>query len=523
MAIETNKGLSHHGKVVGVDLRKDRIVLACAVARWGSLRSVEVEELHVAPTDPDAAAALEAVLQTRGWLDLPFVVGLRGADTILRSMELPPGDPRSMKDVLAEKLEQFAGVSSREVIHSYDAVYRGDGSVRVLLGLTRNEAAENAVALPIEAGLRLHQVMPAAIGLYNGSVRTLMDGDGPCLILDAGPRATEVVIATTDEVLFARSFSALLDSADPVAVEEWGAALQTCLTLYHSDAGNGGVTWGQVCVYGDAERAEVKACVQQVTGVMPNLVAGPVELADRYPVAVGLALSGVRQGEVELSLLPRPVQDRICLRWQCFYWSLACAVLLMTGAALAGMTRWSLHKKHAALEVKQEEWRWIEREIARLERSEQAAVGLLRQVAPLRIAVANGDRMGTLMRVLSAAKHPDDWVLLLADARSYERSVSAVDLGPEGEFLVPFSEVIPEEANDLSGGLDIHRVILEGFTPVDDLSTVNTMIELLREDPLVLEADLLGDDRLRIDAARDSRWSPFGVRLFAIEITVDLP
>ena len=76
MAIETNKGLSHHGKVVGVDLRKDRIVLACAVARWGSLRSVEVEELHVAPTDPDAAAALEALLQKRGWLDLPFVAPL---------------------------------------------------------------------------------------------------------------------------------------------------------------------------------------------------------------------------------------------------------------------------------------------------------------------------------------------------------------------------------------------------------------------------------------------------------------
>ena len=220
MAIETNKGLSHHGKVVGVDLRRDRIVLACAVARWGRLRSVEVEELRVAPSSPDAALALESLLQERGWQDLPFVVGLRGADTILRSTVLAPDDPRSMKDVLAEKLEQFDGVASREVIHSYDAVYRDDGSVRVLLGLTRNEAAESAVALPIEAGLRLHRVMPTAMGLYNGSVRNLTKGEGPCLILDAGPGATEVVIATTEEVLFARSFSAKLDSADPGTVEE---------------------------------------------------------------------------------------------------------------------------------------------------------------------------------------------------------------------------------------------------------------------------------------------------------------
>ena len=76
----------------------------------------------------------------------------------------------------------------------------------------------------------------------------------------------------------------------------------------------------------------MKECVEEATGVVPHLLAGPADSSDRHPVAVGLALSGVRQGAVELSLLPRPVQDRICLRWQCFYWGLVCAVLLMTGA-----------------------------------------------------------------------------------------------------------------------------------------------------------------------------------------------
>ena len=68
--------------------------------------------------------------------------------------------------------------------------------------------------------------------------------------------------------------------------------------------------------------------------------------------------------------------------------------------------------------------------------------------------------------------------------------------------------------------LGFEQIVVEGYTPVADLSTVRTMIEALREHPAVEDADLLGDDRLREDPERDERWAPADCQLFAIEITV---
>ena len=62
--------------------------------------------------------------------------------------------------------------------------------------------------------------------------------------------------------------------------------------------------------------------------------------------------------------------------------------------------------------------------------------------------------------------------------------------------------------------------MIEGYTPEEDLSSVFIMIETLRQHRAVLNADLLGDDRLREDPVRDERWAFARARLFAIEITV---
>ena len=39
----------------------------------------------------------------------------------------------------------------------------------------------------------------------------------------------------------------------------------------------------------------------------------------------------------------------------------------------------------------------------------------------------------------------------------------------------------------------------------------------------VVAADLLGDDRLRHDPARDARWADTGCSLFVVEMTVEVP
>ena len=65
----------------------------------------------------------------------------------------------------------------------------------------------------------------------------------------------------------------------------------------------------------------------------------------------------------------------------------------------------------------------------------------------------------------------------------------------------------------------IDQVIVEGYTPVDDLSKLQDMIETLRAHPAVETADLLPDDKVRADPVRDERWDGMLSNLFAIQIT----
>jgi hypothetical protein len=132
------------------------------------------------------------------------------------------------------------------------------------------------------------------------------------------------------------------------------------------------------------------------------------------------------------------------------------------------------------------------------------------RVVPFRTAVENAGVLRIALESVSRAKHPDDWLSLFADAGAYFR-----DSGAGG---VPV-----ESTPGLDGGAGLVNIIVEGFTPVDDFSTVGQMIERLHEQPGVVDADLLGDERLRDDPARDERWSDTGCSLFVIEMTLEVP
>ena len=66
-----------------------------------------------------------------------------------------------------------------------------------------------------------------------------------------------------------------------------------------------------------------------------------------------------------------------------------------------------------------------------------------------------------------------------------------------------------------------NQIVLEGYTPLDDLSTVRAMIETLRESSCISDVDLLPDDKLRVNPDRDQRWAEVNSRLFAVEISVE--
>jgi hypothetical protein len=117
-----------------------------------------------------------------------------------------------------------------------------------------------------------------------------------------------------------------------------------------------------------------------------------------------------------------------------------------------------------------------------------------------------------LLHAVAEAKHPDDWITRMADTASYVSD--AAELLTEADWPL-------NEAPAFAG--PIGKVVIEGYTPWADFSTVQAIIGTLRGHPAVAEADLLGDNELRIDEEQAQAWAQLGCRLFAIEITLTEP
>jgi hypothetical protein len=185
-------------------------------------------------------------------------------------------------------------------------------------------------------------------------------------------------------------------------------------------------------------------------------------------------------------------------------------MLIIIALLLGGATLVELRRAREVLQLRQVDLAGLQALKRKLDVTEETNERLGRRIAPFRTAVANADILRLALETVSAAKHPDDWVSLLADANAYFETSSADALAPEG-------------ALGREQGAGVQSVIIEGYTPVSDLSTVGQMIERLREQVGVLDADLLGDERLREDAARDKRWADTGCSLFVIEMTMEVP
>jgi hypothetical protein len=507
----------HYNRALGIDLRANQVEVACVSTRWGRLRSIETA---ICPAPGDESARLRRVhdlLKGKGWTELPCLIALHGESTVLRSIPARTSDPQAIQGIVEREFENFKGLQSHEMIRGCTFIPGGDGHPRIVLALTRSEVAEQAAHAANQLHQRLTGLIPGAVALFNTWNRLAPETDRRCLLINVGQQLTEIVICTQNELLFARSFSAHfpLDAIDKDGQQNWWTALRTCLDIYQGEDSGDDVNPQEVYLSGNAANDTLHDKIAALLGIPVFRTAAldiepPFEAAMVAPIATGLAMAGVKQAAVELSLLPRALRDKRCLQWQLQYWGLACVILLSTLLSIYGLMHWSQDMKSDVLEAKKHQLRQMKKESLELDGVEIDNALLRDQIAPLRVAIHNDAIMHALMNHLSEAKHPDDWISLVADAYSYNEPPPRP--GPEGELT--------QAPASLGEGLELRHVIVEGYTPIDDLSTVNSMIETLREKESILEVDLLGDERLRSDALRDARWLPFNARLFAIEISV---
>lgn len=182
-------------------------------------------------------------------------------------------------------------------------------------------------------------------------------------------------------------------------------------------------------------------------------------------------------------------------------------VSLLVGAAFMDL-RWN----REYLRLRQVELAGLHALDRKLAATEDVNAQMEQRVIPFRTAVENGDVLRLALQAVIRAKDPDDWLSLLADAEAYF-----------GTSTTPDAEAPTEQVATSDDPMRFETFIVEGYTPVADFSTVGQMIERLRTQPGIIDADLLGDERLRHNPERDARWEDTGCSAFVIEMTVEVP
>lgn len=549
-----------YGRVTGLDIGRRSLKVVHVVRRVNGVQVVHAEELELPPGEFEPVRVIRPFLEGAGVLETPCIVGLSGRSALLQTLRVVPDDPRTLKQVLDVEIHKFDDLAAEKMIRGWLPLRTRGEARHALLAMARPDAVKAALRIPGLIGLDVVDLLPVPCALAHALRMNRKRVRYPCICVDVGFQGTDLAIVGRQGLLFSRrfeiggrSFTRALAEAFAVSEREaasikrersflpemqakqglegrdesaacalaatcdaWLVELRTTLALFEEQFSNERKKpAGLVLAGGGAELTGFREYLQgkldlDVLRCSVRLPRVGDDRTGRFATALGLALAGVRK-EGRLSLLPAGMRENLALRHQRGFWACTGVVAVAALGVLAVVQRnevSALGERIGTQRTRLVEYQLLESDLRGVVRERNRLRGML---SLARDAARNGLVFSGLAGTVARAKNSQDWVVLIADGKSYfsnqaENGEASADRG-DGPAPV-----------DVAQG--VWRVVVEGYTPQEDLSTVQDMIEKLRADPLVKKADLLGDDRLVADPARDELWAPVGAHLFAIEIEV---
>lgn len=476
----------------------------------GGKASLRARHAIPLPEAPDARSeALRRVMTSRKWESLPCVLCLPSHHLAVRCLKPPQRSTESLGHLVQTHSRDFEALSDSRAVTEY--AYGAGGARHTLLLFTvREDTLLREVSAVRASGLTLWDVIPFPLAYYEGARQQVSSGRVPFFCVSISEDRCECIAGIGMAVLDVRRLhlsgarpEADTEEDDPVAetppsdtrrwVEDIAAALREFQASLPEDQGIDALWISGETVLAPALlshlRREIPVPVKPLDPGDPALLCGG-----------GLSrtfLVGDRSQQV--SLLPRDLlaarhRRRSIRIWAAVYGLMAVSLALLTLHAsrfnrdLAGRTV-QLRGQREAFEALAEERAALAGRMA----------GLSGTVLPLRDAVRNYPRLARVLEAVQEARDPSDWFVLVADAEAY------------------FSDLSPRRLPPPLGSR-ISTVIMEGYTPAEDLSSVRLMIEALREQPFIERVDLLPDDQIRSRPGAREAWNLEGLRRFALEI-----
>jgi len=558
-------------KILGLDIGRTTVKAVWAVSRGAAVAIARTETLRLPADTADRRTVIApwlAKLGAEGRKGRTCAVGFSGQGAMFQPLVLMDGDPRTPQQVATMERYRFNELASEEMSFSFAPSQGAGGQRCVLLAMARPGLLDEAIGFAHDLGLQVVDLIPSAAALFNALAPAHDDAPGPVIYADVGHSGTELAVGTARGLLFARQFSVggqaftdsiararkisavqaeslklakgHMDSEDRDLAQAlrktadlWVSELMACLAVYASVfsqpadrpvrlvlCGGGSLLPGFAPYVGAKFALEVRVpaslSVGTPTSTVPSVYAG----------AAGLALGALGSGRTPLTLLPEVLRDEQIFRSQKPYWIAAGVVAgLILGVSVAG----GLHdsqRKQKQLSAQEASLRHRQKLVQEIEELRARTETLRSMADPVRHLLGNASRLRAIVSAVALARDPADWITLVCDAESYYNPPAPSD-APGGRaddtrrLARGGRPGRGDDARQESAPLD--HLIVEGYTRTVNLSTVQKMIEALKQVDFVASADLLSDDKLVPREESEDGLRRNRARRFVIDVKLKAP
>jgi Tfp pilus assembly PilM family ATPase len=538
----------HYVKVVRLVRRLGRPYLAAA------------EMLRLPNERENVTEVIQRFLESKELLKYPCAICTPTYSSMLHTIDIAENDPRPAKDIVSIEIDRLNDISEEKMLHDFMKLSETSSRQTLLIAMGREAAIERMLRIPDAIGLEVVSVTPTPVAVFSGSFPRDTHPSDVAICAHISHAATHVAIGSRNRLLFSRHFdhggdqftdaiatcmgigpreaeelklrhgfsiNAAAPGTDALdalkkAADAWLSELNSTLAFYRERfataaeqprllvlSGGGAELTGFAGYMAEKIDIEVRPFEPPWSGRVPDNPG-------RYAVAGGLALAALRKSQLPLNLLPPARKDSLHLRAQIPYWkTIGAALCLLLFVWSAGRFVDYRRRLTYAESVAQrlQGFKAMESELEALKK-ENARLG-----DRLRFAhrgMQDGMILRAIMGAIANVMHPDDWLILVADSKSYFSRVAS----SRGRRQPPAADLHTVEKPESQF---IDGIIIEGYTPREDFATVKGMIEKLRQLPYVDDVDLLTDDRVISNPERNAEWAAVPARLFAVEIKIRKP
>lgn len=503
----------HYPRTIGVDfdLRFLRVG-----EDWRTRRSADadLEALRLPPDASESQRMIARYVEENGLTGVPAVLGVPAENVFLNILTLPSGSPQARDAAVREHLEGLRALSGSETVSDVFPLATRGGRRRMLLGVARRDAVNALIDPLLIAGMKIVAAIPVSLAFFNRAQTQAPRRRALVVLCPVAETGVEVLVGA-DRTLCGvwRLPLNLLDQPEGEDALRAFASELAEIRPRHAEDGSAGpdVVW---C--GEAPLPEpVAERLARATGARPVPLATWLSETGRAPrrpaLASALPQSAPGAAGLRLNLLPSPMRERVAQLARLPFRLAAALLIAAFSASLAFQAFQRDETARRRLESAQSQWR--EMQALQDEEAELQARNavLFQQAAALRYSAMSPRLMRDLLIAIAEAKHPDDWIVRIADAESYFAAPESPVAGkPDDPAAAPFS-------------FSPHVIIVEGYTLGADLSSVRTLIETLRQHPRFIAVDLLGDDRVAPDRAPSLLQLIPHIHRFVMEIRIREP